>query len=173
MKWGNTSYHYTISVIKGIVGGFQYSLDRKCNTKRWALMDLEELGTSNWGFSNLKTRLIDNAIREAIKYVKSTDISNCQVSTLYHSGFRHVPGYFKGLKETLTMTEIPTNQKNMERHMKAVESDRILNNIDSDIMGAAYELQDFMCDYDESEIRIIVTTDGITAERIEEEEDEY
>lgn len=41
------------------------------------------------------------------------------------------------------MTEIPTNQKNMERHMKAVESDRI------------------------------VTTDGITAERIEEEEDEY
>lgn len=56
MKWSNTSYHYTISVIKGIVGGFQYSLDRKCNTKRWALMDLEELGTSNWGFSNLKTR---------------------------------------------------------------------------------------------------------------------
>lgn len=71
------------------------------------------------------------------------------------------------------MTEIPTNQKNRERHMKALESDRILNNIDSDIMDAAYELQNFMCDYDESEIRIIVTTDGITAERIEEEEDEY
>lgn len=71
------------------------------------------------------------------------------------------------------MTEIPTNQENMERHMKAIESDRILNNIDSDIMDAAYELQNFMCDYDESEIRIIVTTDGITAERIEEEEDEY
>ena len=64
------------------------------------------------------------------------------------------------------MTEIPTNQKNRERHMKALESDRILNNIDSDIMDAAYELQNFMCDYDESEIRIIVTTDGITAERI-------
>ena len=67
------------------------------------------------------------------------------------------------------MTEIPANQKLMERHMKAIESDRILNNINSDIMDAAYELQDFMCDYDESEIRIIVTTDGITAERIEED----
>ena len=70
------------------------------------------------------------------------------------------------------MTEIPTNQKLMEHHMKALESDRILNRIDSNIMDAAYELQNFMCDYDESEIRIIVTTDGITAERIEEE-DEY
>ena len=98
MNWSNTSYHYTISVIKGIVGGFQYSLDRKCNTKRWALMELKELGTSNWGFSNLKTRLIDNAIRKAIEHVKSTDMSNCQVSTLCHSGFRHVPGYFKGLR---------------------------------------------------------------------------
>jgi hypothetical protein len=71
------------------------------------------------------------------------------------------------------MTEIPTNQENMERHMKAIESDRILNHINSNIMDVAYELQNFMCDYDESEIRIIVTTDGITAERIEEEEDEY
>lgn len=70
------------------------------------------------------------------------------------------------------MTEIPTNRKLMERHMKAVESDRILNNINSYIMDAAYELQNFMCDYDESEIRIIVTTDGITAERIEEGDDE-
>lgn len=69
------------------------------------------------------------------------------------------------------MTEIPASQKIMERHMKAVESDRILNNIDSDIMDAAYELQNFMCDYDESEIRIIVTTDGITAEYIEEDDE--
>ena len=67
------------------------------------------------------------------------------------------------------MTEIPTNQKNM----KAIESDRILNHLNSNVMDAAYDLQNFMCDYDESEIRIIVTTDGITAERIEEEEDEY
>ena len=71
------------------------------------------------------------------------------------------------------MTEIPTNQKNMERHMKAIESDQILNHINSNIMDAAYELQNFMCDYDESEIRIIVTVDNIIAERIEEEEDEY
>lgn len=69
------------------------------------------------------------------------------------------------------MTEIPANQKLMERHMKAIESDRILNNINSDIMDAAYELQNFMCDYDESEIRIIVTIDGITAERIEEDDE--
>lgn len=69
------------------------------------------------------------------------------------------------------MTEMPTNQKLMERHMKAIESDRILNNINSNIMDAAYELQDFMCDYDESEIRIIVTTDGITAEWLEEDDE--
>ena len=70
------------------------------------------------------------------------------------------------------MKDIPLNKTAMAAHLKAVESDRILNHIDSNIMDAAYELQDFMCDYDESEIRIIVTTDGITAERIEEE-DEY
>lgn len=69
------------------------------------------------------------------------------------------------------MTEIPTNQKNMKHHMKAIESDRILNNINGDIMDAAYELQNFMCDYDESEIRIIVTTDGITAEWLEEDDE--
>lgn len=71
------------------------------------------------------------------------------------------------------MTEISTNQENMERHMKAVESERILNHINSDILCTALNLQAYMCDYYESEIRIIVTTDGITAERIEEEEDEY
>lgn len=70
------------------------------------------------------------------------------------------------------MKAIPVNKRAMAAHLKAVESDRILNHIDSNIMDAAYELQNFMCDYDESEIRIIVTTDGITAERIEEE-DEY
>lgn len=69
------------------------------------------------------------------------------------------------------MTEIPTNQKNMKHHMKAIESDRILNNINGDIMDAAYELQNFMCDYDESEIRIIVTTDGIMAEWLEEDDE--
>lgn len=71
------------------------------------------------------------------------------------------------------MKAIPVNETAMVAHLKAIESERILNHISSNIMDAAYELQDFMCDYDESEIRIIVTTDGITAERIEEEEDEY
>lgn len=70
------------------------------------------------------------------------------------------------------MKDIPVNKTAMAAHLKAVESDRILNHIDSNIMDAAYELQNFMSDYDESEIRIIVTTDGITAERIEEEDDE-
>ena len=70
------------------------------------------------------------------------------------------------------MKAIPVNETAMAAHLKAIESDRILNHIDSNIMDAAYELQNFMCDYDESEIRMIVTTDGITAERIEDE-DEY
>lgn len=69
------------------------------------------------------------------------------------------------------MKAIPANYTAMAAHLKAIESDRILNNINSDIMDAAYELQNFMCDYDESEIRIIVTTDGITAERIEEDDE--
>lgn len=69
------------------------------------------------------------------------------------------------------MKTIPVNETAMDTHLKAIESDRILNHISSNIMDAAYELQDFMCDYDESEIRIIVTTDGITAERIEEDEE--
>ena len=69
------------------------------------------------------------------------------------------------------MKAIPVNKIAMAAHLKAVESDRILNNIDSDIMDAAYVLQNFMCDYDESGIRIIVTTDGITAEWIEEDDE--
>lgn len=69
------------------------------------------------------------------------------------------------------MKAIPVNKIAMAAHLKAVESDRILNNIDSNIMDAAYELQNFMCDYDESEIRIIVTTDGITAEWLEEDDE--
>lgn len=69
------------------------------------------------------------------------------------------------------MKAIPVNETAMAAHLKAIESDRILNNIDSDIMDAAYVLQNFMCDYDESEIRIIVTTDGVTDEWIEEDDE--
>lgn len=68
------------------------------------------------------------------------------------------------------MKAIPVNETAMAAHLKAIESDRI-HNIDSDIMDAAYVLQNFMCDYDESEIRIIVTTDGVTAEWIEEDDE--
>lgn len=69
------------------------------------------------------------------------------------------------------MTENSTYQKNMEHLRESFNSNQILNNINSDIMDAAYELQNFMCDYDESEIRIIVTTDGVTAEWIEEDDE--
>ena len=69
------------------------------------------------------------------------------------------------------MKAIPVNKIAMAAHLKAIESDRILNHINSNIMDAAYELQNFMCDYDESEIRIIVTTDGITAEWLEEDDE--
>ena len=64
------------------------------------------------------------------------------------------------------MELIPVNETAMSAHLKAIESERILNHINSDILCTAYNLQAYMCDYDESEIRIIVTTDGITAERI-------
>lgn len=71
------------------------------------------------------------------------------------------------------MKDIPVNETAMAAHLKAIESDRILNHINSDILCTALNLQAYMCDYYETEIRIIVTTDGITAERIEVEEDEY
>ena len=64
------------------------------------------------------------------------------------------------------MKDIPVNETAMSAHLKAIESERILNHINSDILCTAYNLQAYMCDYNESEIRIIVTTDGITAERI-------
>lgn len=69
------------------------------------------------------------------------------------------------------MKAIPVNETAMAAHLKAIESERILNHINSDILCTAYNLQAYMCDYDESEIRIIVTTEGIMAERIEEDEE--
>ena len=71
------------------------------------------------------------------------------------------------------MKDIPVNETAMAAHLKAAESDRILNHINSDILCTALNLQAYMCDYYETEIRIIVTIDGITAERIEKEEDDY
>ena len=46
------------------------------------------------------------------------------------------------------MKAIPVNETAMAAHLKAIESNRILNHINSNIMDAAYELQNFMCDYD-------------------------
>ena len=68
------------------------------------------------------------------------------------------------------MTEIPTNQENMERHMKAIESERILNQISGDVMNAIYSLQTMMSAYGAAGVRIIVTVDKIIAERIEGDE---
>ena len=68
------------------------------------------------------------------------------------------------------MTEIPTNQENMERHMKAIESEHILNHISGDVMNAIYSLQTMMRAYGTAGVRIIVTVDNIIAERIEEDE---
>ena len=68
------------------------------------------------------------------------------------------------------MTEIPTNQKNMERHMKTIESEHILNHISGDVMNAIYSLQTMMRAYGAAGVRIIVTVDNIIAERIEEDE---
>lgn len=68
------------------------------------------------------------------------------------------------------MTEIPTNQENMERHMKAIESEHILNHISGDVMNAIYSLQTMMRAYGAAGVRVIVTVDNIIAERIEEDE---
>ena len=68
------------------------------------------------------------------------------------------------------MTEIPTNQENMERHMKAIESEHILNHISGDVMNTIYSLQTMMRAYGVAGVRIIVTVDNIIAERIEEDE---
>ena len=68
------------------------------------------------------------------------------------------------------MTEIPTDQKNMECHMKAIESEHILNHISGDVMNAIYSLQTMMRAYGAAGVRIIVTVDNIIAERIEEDE---
>ena len=68
------------------------------------------------------------------------------------------------------MTEIPTNQENMERHMKTIESEHILNHISGDVMNAIYSLQTMMRAYGAAGVRIIVTVDNIIAERIEEDE---
>lgn len=58
----------------------------------------------------------------------------------------------------------------MTVHLKAIESDRILNQISGDVMNAIYSLQTMMSAYDAAGVRIIVTVDNIIAERVEDDE---
>nr|DAN57540.1 MAG TPA: hypothetical protein [Caudoviricetes sp.]DAT11213.1 MAG TPA: hypothetical protein [Caudoviricetes sp.] len=58
----------------------------------------------------------------------------------------------------------------MTAHLKAIESDRILNQISGDVMNAIYSLQTMMSAYDAAGVRIIVTVDNIIAERVEDDE---
>lgn len=69
------------------------------------------------------------------------------------------------------MTEIPTNQENMERHTKAIESEHILNHISGDVMNAIYSLQTMMSAYGAHGFRISVTVDDIVVEQIMEDDE--
>ena len=68
------------------------------------------------------------------------------------------------------MKDIPVNKTVMAAHLKAIESDQILNQISGDVMNAIYSLQTMMSAYGAAGVRIIVTVDNIIAERIEEDE---
>lgn len=59
----------------------------------------------------------------------------------------------------------------MTAHRKAIESERILNQISGDVMNAIYSLQTMMSAYGAAGVRIIVTVDNITAERIKEDDE--
>lgn len=68
------------------------------------------------------------------------------------------------------MKAIPVNETAMAAHLKAIESEHILNQISGDVMNTIYSLQTMMSAYGAAGVRIIVTVDNITAERIEEDE---
>lgn len=68
------------------------------------------------------------------------------------------------------MKAIPVNETAMVAHLKAIESERILNQISGGVMNTIYSLQTMMSAYGAAGVRIIVTVDNITAERIEEDE---
>lgn len=68
------------------------------------------------------------------------------------------------------MKAIPVNETAMAAHLKAIESDRILNQISGDVMNTIYSLQTMMSAYGAAGVRIIVTVDNIIAERIEGDE---
>lgn len=68
------------------------------------------------------------------------------------------------------MKAIPVNETAMVAHLKAIESEHILNQISGDVMNAIYSLQTMMSVYGAAGVRIIVTVDNIIAERIEGDE---
>ena len=70
------------------------------------------------------------------------------------------------------MKAIPVNKTAMAAHLKAIESDRLLNQISGDVMNAIYSLQTMMSAYGAQGFRISVTVDDIVVEQIVED-DEY
>lgn len=68
------------------------------------------------------------------------------------------------------MKDIPVNETAMVAHLKAIESEHILNQISGDVMNVIYSLQTMMSAYGAAGVRIIVTVDNIIAERIEGDE---
>ena len=59
----------------------------------------------------------------------------------------------------------------MTAHRKAIDSERILNQISGDVMNAIYSLQTMMSAYGAAGVRIIVTVDDIVVEQIVEDDE--
>jgi hypothetical protein len=59
----------------------------------------------------------------------------------------------------------------MTAHRKAIDSERILNQISGDVMNAIYSLQTMMSAYGAQGFRISVTVDDIVVEQIMEDDE--
>ncbi len=69
------------------------------------------------------------------------------------------------------MKAIPVNETAMDAHLKAIESDCLLNQISGDVMNAIYSLQTMMSAYGAQGFRISVTVDDIVVEQIVEDDE--
>lgn len=69
------------------------------------------------------------------------------------------------------MKAIPTNETAIAAHLKAIESDRLLNQISGDVMNAIYSLQTMMSAYGAQGFLISVTVDDIVVEQIMEDDE--
>lgn len=69
------------------------------------------------------------------------------------------------------MKAIPVNETAMAAHLKAIESDCLLNQINGDVMNAIYSLQTMMSAYGAQGFRISVTVDDIVVEQIVEDDE--